>query len=43
MAKRKLSGYNRCMAKNLKGKMKGKSKSERRAMFKKVAHQCKGK
>lgn len=41
MAKhRKVSDYAKCVGQNLKGKMKGKSKAERKAMFKKVAHQC---
>ncbi len=41
--KRKLTKYNKCMSVQLKGKMAGKTKAQRAAMFKQAARYCSGK
>ena len=38
--KRKLTPYNKCMSRELKGKMSGKTKAQRAAMFKAAAKRC---
>lgn len=41
--KRKLTSYNKCMSRELKGKMSGKTKAQRAALFKAAAKRCSGK
>lgn len=41
--KRKLTKYNKCMSRELKGKLSGKTKAQRAALFKAAAKRCSGK
>lgn len=41
--KRKLTKYNKCMSRELKGKLSGKTKAQRASLFKAAAKRCSGK